>query len=266
MNYFDLIRGFDDYTDENPLSTGQIALWHALVTINNKTQWKERFTVANHTLELKTGLSKSGLMKARNALKQRGLIDFDMRKNSASTYSIIPFDNQEPEESLGVKKYTARTQRGNSKDTVRKQRGHSEETASVPLIDIDIDNRHKTLDKDKKEKDKKEKSKSSEEILSELGVCGELLKSVLEFIEHRKKIKKPMTELAIKKFIKHLRELSSDEQTQLQMIEMAIINGWQSVYLPKEQQYNSKKNKPTEPKKYSDNDFLSGLNSTNIPF
>lgn len=49
-----------------------------------------------------------------------------------------------------------------------------------------------------------------------------------EFIEHRKEIKKPMTELAIKKMLKKLAAYPSDIATA--MLDQSIENGWQGVF------------------------------------
>ena len=89
MNYINEIKDFYNSVAENPLSTGQIALWHALIYINNKCYWKENFSVPNITLQLYTGLSLQGLIKARNALKQRDLIDFSAgKKGQAPVYKL----------------------------------------------------------------------------------------------------------------------------------------------------------------------------------
>lgn len=59
MNYLAEIKAFYDLVPIKRLSTGQIALWHALMAINNKCAWIEWFTVSNLTLELNTGLSRN---------------------------------------------------------------------------------------------------------------------------------------------------------------------------------------------------------------
>lgn len=90
MNYLQQILAFDDYRlYEQKLSAGQIALWHALMSINNKAHWQKWFTAANLTLESLTGLSRSGINQARNSLKQSGLIDFEvLGPHKATKYSI----------------------------------------------------------------------------------------------------------------------------------------------------------------------------------
>lgn len=89
MNYTAEIKGFFNSMEINRYSTGQIALWHALMHINNRCSWHEWFSVSNYTLEFHTGLSKAGIQKARNALKQYGLIDFKANGTKATEYTMI---------------------------------------------------------------------------------------------------------------------------------------------------------------------------------
>lgn len=88
MNYLAEIKAFYDFVQVKQLSTGQIALWNALMYVNNKCAWTEWFTVANLTLELNTGMSRSGVLKARNSLKQYGLIDFKTNGTKATSYKM----------------------------------------------------------------------------------------------------------------------------------------------------------------------------------
>ena len=88
MNYITEIKGFNDLLLRERLSSGQIALWYALMHIDNKSGWKKWFTVPVITLELHTGLSKSGIYKNREVLKQLGLIDFKAFKGKAARYTI----------------------------------------------------------------------------------------------------------------------------------------------------------------------------------
>ncbi|WP_429971302.1 hypothetical protein ACQW5G_01275 [Fructilactobacillus sp. Tb1] len=89
MNYIKQILAFYDKQSLNPLSTGEIALWHALMHVNNKTGWSEWFTVANLSLQSLSGLSRSGINKDRNVLKQNGFIDFKTKGTKATSYRVI---------------------------------------------------------------------------------------------------------------------------------------------------------------------------------
>lgn len=88
INYIRQVQAFNDRLLSNPLSSGQIALWHALMHINNKCTWIEWFTAANLSLEALCGLSRQGIAKSRNVLKQEGLIDFKSNGTKATSYTI----------------------------------------------------------------------------------------------------------------------------------------------------------------------------------
>lgn len=95
MNYIKEINAFYDWLLYNSLPTGAIALWHALMAINNKAGWADEFTVANLVLMNLTGLSRQGLDKARNILIQKGLIQYKKgSSNQAGKYRMIRFDSQ----------------------------------------------------------------------------------------------------------------------------------------------------------------------------
>ena len=89
MNYLLEILAFHDLVAINQLSTGQIALWHALMYINNKCAWQEWFTVSNRMLESHTGLTRDGIAKARNKLRQKGYIEFKSNGTAATAYTMI---------------------------------------------------------------------------------------------------------------------------------------------------------------------------------
>ena len=89
MNYILEIRAFYDSLEINSLSAQAINLWHALMHIANKAQWKDSFSVAIATLELKTGLKKKAIINARNLLAQKGYISYSKGTGSGSaTYTI----------------------------------------------------------------------------------------------------------------------------------------------------------------------------------
>lgn len=95
MNYLKEINAFYDWLLYNSLPTGAIALWHALMSINNKASWADEFTVANLVLQGLTGLSRQGLDKARNILIQKGLIQYKKGvSNQAGKYRLISLDSQ----------------------------------------------------------------------------------------------------------------------------------------------------------------------------
>ena len=83
-------KAFHEWLELNSLTEGQVALWHALLYVNNKCSWQDWFTVPSKTLELHSGLSRQSVIKARNTLKQKRLIDFQTQKgNKATLYRLF---------------------------------------------------------------------------------------------------------------------------------------------------------------------------------
>ena len=93
MKYLDRINSFWDYATMKPLSTGQVSLYFALLHVCNRSYWTEWFPAPNQVLSILTGLSRSGILKARNELKQRSLIDFKERGTKGTLYKLIVLDN-----------------------------------------------------------------------------------------------------------------------------------------------------------------------------
>lgn len=89
LNYIAEINAFYDEISVEPLSSGQQALWHALMHLNNKLLWKEWFTVANKTLELYTCLDRKTILRAREKLIERGFIEVKLNGKKATAYRIV---------------------------------------------------------------------------------------------------------------------------------------------------------------------------------
>lgn len=88
VNYLKEILAFNNAAMLDGLSTGQIALWYALMYVDNASGWQARFTVTNSVLSLHTGLSRSGILKARAELKEKGYINFFENGTKATEYQI----------------------------------------------------------------------------------------------------------------------------------------------------------------------------------
>lgn len=88
-------------------------------------------------------------------------------------------------------------------------------------------------------KERKIKMKNDYENYVKLNVPNvELADTVLDFIEMRKTIKKPMTERAVKILLNKLPRLSPSTSTQIKILEQSIINNWTDVYPVKDEHSN----------------------------
>lgn len=217
MNYLAEIKAFYDLVQVKQLSTGQIALWHALMAINNKCAWIEWFTVPNIMLELNTGMSRSGVLKARNSLKQYGLIEFKANGTKATNYkmSTIAKSKQESNQDSTQDSTQVSTQ-------VSKQVSNTLNKLNETKLNL---NNEKEINK----------RKSFEDVFKEKSISDELKKIMNDFIDMRKTIKKPMTSRALELLIDKVRKMTKDEQEQINILNQSIERGWQTIYPLKEE-------------------------------
>lgn len=96
MNYLSISNNFARQIPMLNPTTGEIALFHALLDLKNidmrfkdktgkKKSWADSFDPTSATLQLYSGLSANGIVKAREKLKTLGLIDFKSRGRRKST-------------------------------------------------------------------------------------------------------------------------------------------------------------------------------------
>jgi len=121
LNIYHELKAFRDWTILNRPTTGEIALWYSLLSINNMAGWSEWFTAANQTLQLLTGLSKSTLDRSRNKLCQRGLLEYQPgTTRQAGSYRLVFLWDQSrvkcetnPESNVKLIRDQSETNRGN---------------------------------------------------------------------------------------------------------------------------------------------------------
>ncbi len=89
LNYLTEIKAFYDTLVINSLSSPDIALWYAMMSIANKSGWKNEFPVALSVLAIYSGVNESTVKRSRNKLAQCGYITWRPRRgNQAAIYHI----------------------------------------------------------------------------------------------------------------------------------------------------------------------------------
>lgn len=83
----------------------------------------------------------------------------------------------------------------------------------------------------------------------------ELNKAIIDFIEYRKGIKKPMSEHAVSLLISKLNKLSGSIPEQIEILNQSIVNGWQGIFPLKKAASGRTEQMPSYIKKNSFNDF-----------
>lgn len=104
---------------------------------------------------------------------------------------------------------------------------------------VDVASTQVRLVKDSIDKDSIDKTNKAAKRFSDDDALNEAIK---DFVDHRKKLRKPMTDRAIELFIKRLETLCPDNSSgQVELIQTAIERGWQTVYPSKETHAEPKK-------------------------
>lgn len=88
-------------------------------------------------------------------------------------------------------------------------------------------NTNQSITKDVK---KERKSSGYNEIIDTLVTNPKLKAALIEFIKMRKLSKKPLTDHALELAINKLYKLSSDPETQVEIVEQSILNNWQGFF------------------------------------
>ena len=89
-----------------------------------------------------------------------------------------------------------------------------------------------SIGEDRKDKDK---TKSALTALEEMDLSDDLKEALRNFIDMRKGIKKPMSERALQLIVKKLKDMTSDESTQIAIVNQSVMYNWLSFYPLKEE-------------------------------
>lgn len=206
MNYLKQILAFYDSLELNPLNSSEIALWHALMSINNKSAWSTTFTVASSVLCLRSGLKQANFFKTRNTLQQKGFIVWESRGgNVAAKYQI---------------KVLYHDVSTNSVDSSRDNKPlstYSVGTSRDSRIDSSRDNSigsSRALNKHKLKQNKKETSNSNND--------DDERKSLFEFYQQEIGVLSPLVNQELDYSIQDFIDEGTSEQESIEIIKLAI--------------------------------------------
>lgn len=231
MNYLKELRAFYDYVLYNGVSTGEVALWYTLMSINNRLGWLDEFAVSNLVLQQATSLSRNGLNSARNGLKQKGLIDYRPGKsNQAGKYRLISFECNilctpvctNPDDLVTQNQTTLVQVEGTL--TKRKPK-HKQNTPIAPFS--------------AKTEDEQSKTQTLRSICDQYAEDGPVRDALDGFVEMRKKDKKGFTVRALQLSLKKLDNLSAPygdraEEAKAAILDQSVQRGWAGLFDLKE--------------------------------
>ena len=231
MNYITLINSFWNLAMMNPLSTGQVSLYFALLHICNRSNWTEWFQAPNQVLSVLTGLSRTGILRARNELKQRGLIEFKERGTKATLYKLSTLStlmsnsvqDGTQENTTIANKTQDRTQNSVQDRTQERVQDRTQNSAT------------KERYKEKQEERYKQKQKSISSEIPEK--CGTNLpegipQEVLDdYIAHLNAAGKMMTGPGLELLFERLEQLApGNKAQQTEILKQSTRNRWKDVY------------------------------------
>lgn len=233
------------------------------VKINNIWYWPVEFSIPNSKILLMSGCSQQQLIRSRNALIKAGRITYEKGKgNQSGTYTIIPFDSSLKDcyiDNSSVKVWAAAKQNDkqsvnnlinktepicnqneNKTETNYNQNGNKQEinynqseneTETNPSFYLlDIKDKTKNKINNKTNNTAVVSSGSYDDAIQEYTSDDELKKAVYDFIEMRKKIKKPLTENGLKLVFKKLDKLSYSTEEKVEVLNQSTMNSWQGVF------------------------------------
>ena len=231
MNYITLINSFWNLAMMNPLSTGQVSLYFALLHICNRSNWTEWFQAPNQVLSVLTGLSRTGILRARNELKQRGLIEFKERGTKATLYKLSTLSTLM---SNSVQDGTQENTTIANKTQDRTQNSVQDRTQEG-VQDRTQNSATKERYKEKQEERDKQNQKSiSSEIPEKCGTGlpeGIPQKVLDDYIAQLNATGKMMTGPGLELLFKRLEQLApGNKAQQTEILEQSIRNGWKDIY------------------------------------
>ena len=188
---------------------------YCLLKANHETQ---RIIFNGQEIEIKPGQFITGREVMGRDLKQNPITTYKRLKvlenlqilniKSNNKFSVVTVVNWGLYQSEEMKRNSKR----NNKGTTKEQQG----------------NTNKNDKNDKNEKN------------IYIGLSENMKNAINDFIEMRKKIRKPMTERAIQIMLKKLDGLAKDETTKIAILEQSTERGWLSVYPLKEDKPSQK--------------------------
>lgn len=264
MNYIKEIRAMHDAQATRPLSTGQKLLWYELMYICNTAGWPEWFDVWSSDIESRTGLSRSGVLKARKALQKLGYLEAVPRGTKATRYRMI---------SQTVKQRFDENDTAETTDTVHEegieeskqdsaQVGTQDSTQDSTQVGTHIPKLNETKLNETKgnnppispqkepPKRKKTANKTVRDVFAEYaGENLELLQALRDYEQHRVNLGKRLTPYKAELRLKELDRLGGDDTgLKISLIRQTIDRGWQSFYELKDERPKAAEKPPEEKK------------------
>lgn len=170
-------------------------------------------------------ISKEGVKATRSTIKELEDAGYIIRTkvNDEKGHFKYIYDIFETPQNEEQKEEQPYTQKGHAVE------GHAVEGHAVNGTQL-ITNKLNTKELITKDVKKERKSSGYNEVIDTLVTDPKLKEALIEFIKMRKLSKKPPTDHALELLIKKLFKMSSDPETQIEIVEQSILNNWQGFF------------------------------------
>ncbi|MBT8243827.1 hypothetical protein, partial [Winogradskyella sp.] len=209
LNSYSLSRNWFDFSFENPekIKPNHTALYFFTIEHCNRLGWKRKFGLPTTMAKDAIGIrSYNTYISTLNDLVEWGFIELIEKSKNQYSSNIVALSNFNKALDKALDKAFIKH---DTKQLLK-------QSESIGSIDKQVNN------------------KPINNISSDLDLAFN------DFLEMRKKIKKPVTDRALKMLKKKLVELASDEKTQIKIIEQSIVNCWQNFFELKDDNFNKK--------------------------
>lgn len=262
MNYIRELRAFHDAQQTRRLDANAKLLWHELMYICNTAGWPEWFDVWSSTLTEHTGLNRSTLGRARDALVNLGYIEIRHNGTKATSFKILSqvrnYDEiyavqetvQEPTQEA-IQEAEQEMEQEAVQEAVQ-EAGHILKEKENENENENKNNILSPLNPPVEEPKKTEKTakKTVRDVFEEYaGENLELLQALRDYEQHRVKLGKRLTSYMAELRLKELDRLGgNDTELKISLIRQTIDRGWQSFYELKDERPKAAE-KPPDAKK-----------------
>lgn len=194
---------------------------------------------------LPTGQFRMSERIVANDIEVSGKLSRRLIKDFVEKEIIVPIKLSRNEKNGSIYGYTIHLLEEAAKEAPKEAPRKHQNVTTEPFVECNGSSEEAPKEAPKEASINKTKSKLNNTIDSYTKNL-DLKEALNDFIEHRKAMKKPMTEKALKLLIGKLDGLADNDADKIALLNTSILNGWLSVYEPRDKTKEELKDKPVE--------------------
>lgn len=135
MTYIEIINRFWKIHQFDHFSSAEIAVYFYLLNMANRNMWEDEIAVATAELCASIGMRRSTIIRARQSLREKGLIECreGLRNSRTPVYRIVTSATTKATTKPTTKPTTKSTTKPTTKETLYKDKDIDKENISLSL-------------------------------------------------------------------------------------------------------------------------------------